>query len=114
MNRDIEEKWKQLLKDLGKKLDAEDLDLQGLLFIIGLQELGTGYRKFSKDEKLDVMHVAICTLLEPYGFYMFEGKDQDGWPHWKRTAKLPALNPAQQTELMKEAILEYFRDGDTQ
>jgi hypothetical protein len=112
MEKELELQWENLIKKLNQELGGEDLDLQGLLFIIGLQELGASYRKLNKDQKLDVMHVAICTLLEPYGYYEFEGKDQEGWPHWKRSAKLPALNPSQQTSLMKEAIIQYFEKSD--
>ncbi len=106
-----EQAWNELVAELNKSFDA-DLDLQGILFLIGVQELGKGYKKFSKDQKLDVMHVAICTLLEPYGYYEYMGLDEDGWPHWKANSELPPLNPFQQTMLMKEAAIEYFKNGE--
>jgi hypothetical protein len=109
MEKEMQQKWDVLLQKLEVKFGA-DLDLQGILFLIGVQELGKGYKKFSKDEKLDVMHIAISTLLEPYGYYEYEGQDSEGWPHWKRNDKLPPLNPQQQTELMQEAVLEYFKE----
>jgi hypothetical protein len=105
---DLEEKWNVLLAGFMDKFG--DIDLQGMLFLIGVQELGMGYRKFTKDQKLDVIHIAVCTLLEPYGYYSFEGKDADGWPHWKVNEKLPPLKAAQQTQLMKEAIIDYFAE----
>lgn len=103
-----EQAWKELVEQLNKSFDA-DLDLQGILFLIGVQELGKGYKKLGKDQKLDVMHIAICTLLEPYGYYEFVGKDSDGWPHWQANGQLPSLKPFQQNVLMKEAIIEYFK-----
>jgi hypothetical protein len=109
MEKEKQEQWDKLVKALEERFGGE-LDLQGILFLIGVQELGKGYKKFSKDEKLDVMHIAICTLLEPYGYYEFQGHDSEGWPHWKRNEKLPPLNPAQQTNLMQESVLEYFKD----
>jgi hypothetical protein len=112
MEKELEQRWEELIKKLNKELGGEDLDLQALLFIIGLQELGINFRKLNKDQKLDVMHVAICSLLEPYGYYEYEGKDQEGWPHWKRSAKLPSLKPEQQTMLMKEAIIQYFEKAE--
>jgi hypothetical protein len=108
MEKELEKRWNELLEKLSEKF-GEGMDLEAVLFLIGVQELGKGYKKFSKDEKLDVLHVAICTLLEPYGYYEFEGKDADEWPHWKRNEKLPPLAPAQQSQLMKEAILDYFK-----
>jgi hypothetical protein len=107
---ELEKNWNELLAKLAPQF-GEGLDLQAILFLVGVQELGMGYRKFSKDQKLDVMHIAICTLLSPYGYYEWEGRDADGWPHWKATAKLPHLKPAQQHTLMREALIEYFKEN---
>lgn len=105
----FEKQWKDLTEKLSKDFEMP-LDLQGILFLIGVQELGKGYGKFKKDEKLNLMHIAICRLLEPYGYYEFEGTDKDGWPHYKETKKLPPLSGTQQQQLIKEAVLEYFTE----
>ena len=91
---------------------GDAIDIQGLLFIIGVQELGKGRVKLSKNEKLDVMHIAICTLLSPYGYYEYEGLDKEGWPHWKVSEQLPPLKPAQQQLLIKQAMIDYFKTID--
>jgi hypothetical protein len=111
----IEKQWKELLKTLNNQFDG-DLDLQAVLFLIGVQELGKGRVKYSKDQKLELMHIAICTLLEPFGYYNFAGHDQDGFPHWELNEQLPPLSPGQQMALMKESILDYFvaQDNVTQ
>jgi hypothetical protein len=106
---DIEAAWKNLLSKLQNQF-GDDLDLQAVLMLIGVQELGKGYKKFSKDQKLELMHIAICTLLEPYGYYRFEGLDEDGYPHWINNESLPSLNPGQQQFLIKQAICSYFTD----
>lgn len=103
----IEKQWKELLKTLNNQFDG-DLDLQAVLFLIGVQELGKGKVKYSKDQKLELMHIAICTLLEPFGYYNFAGHDQDGFPHWELNEQLPPLSPGQQMAIMKESILDYF------
>ncbi len=108
----IEKQWKELLKSLNNQFDG-DLDLQAVLFLIGVQELGKGKVKYSKDQKLELMHIAICTLLEPFGYYNFAGHDQDGFPHWELNEQLPPLSPGQQMALMKESILDYFVALDT-
>jgi hypothetical protein len=107
----IEKQWKDLLKSLNNQFDG-DLDLQAVLFLIGVQELGKGRVKYSKDQKLELMHIAICTLLEPFGYYNFAGHDQDGFPHWELNEQLPPLSPGQQMALMKESILDYFAAQD--
>ena len=80
------------------------------LLRIGLQELGQLHRKFKKDEKLDLMHIAICRLLEPYGYYRFEGRDKDGWPQFEIVSELPELKANEQSILMRKAIILYFEE----
>ncbi len=111
MDTEFEESWNRLVAKLSEPY-GEPLDVQAILFLIGVQELGHGYRKFTKDQKLDVMHIAICTLLSQYGYYEIEGLDKDGWPHWKATDKLPHLKPLQQNHLMRQAIVEYFKKNE--
>src|SRR5436190_20812835 len=109
MDSELENNWKDLLKKLGANF-GEDINIDALLFLIGVQELGKGRQKFTKDQKLDIMHIAICTLLAPYGYYEHEGSDSEGWRHWKINEKLPALKRMQQEQLMKRAIVEYFKE----
>jgi len=100
--------WDRLQKKLKERFDGE-MDYDSILFLIGLQELGKPFKKYKKDEKLEVMHVAICSLLEPYGFYEFIGKDDDGWPHWKLKENLPFLDAKQQNKLIIDSIIDYFK-----
>ncbi|CAG5079822.1 hypothetical protein [Parvicella tangerina] len=108
MNFELEKKWRSLVAEVSENFE-ETLDLQSIIFIIGLQELNLGYQKLKKDQKIEVMHIAICTLLEPYGYYEFVGKDDDGWPHFEKINDIPALNENEQEELIKEAIIDYFQ-----
>lgn len=107
MDVEFKKKW-EAVKELAEKRFGEEVDLQSLLFIIGLQELAHGHRKLTKDQKLDVMHVAICTLLQAYGYYNYEGRDEDDWPHWSINEKLPHLAAKDQERLIREAIINYF------
>ncbi|TXD53506.1 MULTISPECIES: hypothetical protein [unclassified Polaribacter] len=105
----LKEKWEYLITKLTDDFsEAEELNVDGILYLIGVQELGQGYREFKKDEKMNLMHIAICKLLEPYGYYEFDFFDDDGWPHYKTITELPNLKPGEQTVLMKEAIVAYF------
>jgi hypothetical protein len=86
-----------------------DPDLQGIIFLIGVQELGQGARSFTKDEKQDLMHIATCRLLSIYGFYELDGQDAQGWPNWKSKEMVPPLSLKEQDLLLKQAVLEYFK-----
>ena len=111
MNFELEKAWRETVA-IASKHFGEDLDMQSILFILGLQELNKGYIDLTKDQKLEVMHIAICTLLEPYGYYEFKGKDKDGWPHFEKKDELPELNESEQENLMKEAIIDYFENTE--
>ncbi|MBA3681063.1 MAG: hypothetical protein H0W73_07830 [Bacteroidetes bacterium] len=100
--------WERLQEKLKERFDGE-MDFDAILFIIGLQELSKPFKKYKKDEKLEVMHIAICTLLEPYGFYEYDGRDKDGWPHWHLKENLPHLEAKQQNKLIIDAIIDYFK-----
>ncbi|HEY1039628.1 MAG TPA: hypothetical protein VGF30_09505 [Bacteroidia bacterium] len=108
MQETKENDWNRLQNKL-KEMYGEEIQIDGILFLIGVQELGMGFKKFKKDEKVNVMHIAICTLLEPFGFYEFEGRDEDGWPHWKLKENIPPLDSKQQNKLMVGAIVDYFK-----
>jgi hypothetical protein len=103
--------WERLQVKIKERF-GEKMDHDAILFIIGLQELGKPYKKYKKDEKLEIMHIAICTLLEPFGFYEFQGRDDDGWPHWQLKENLPFLDAKQQNKLIIDAIIDYFKKED--
>ena len=115
MTRDpqLKERWEELTRKLSDQFaDGDDLELDAIIYLVGLQELGQLHRRFKKDEKVDLMHIAICRLLEPFGYYEFDYYDQEGWPHYKLLESLPSLKPGEQQVLMKEAIVMYFLEKE--
>ncbi|TAH21612.1 MAG: hypothetical protein EAZ08_02590 [Cytophagales bacterium] len=104
---DLDAAWEKLLGQIvgivGKKPD-----LNGVLFMIGVQELGKGIKNFTKEEKQDLMHIAICKVLSLSGFYQLEGLDEAGWPHWKLVKKLPFFDLLGQEKVLKLHVIEYF------
>ncbi len=107
---DLDRHWQSLLNELEKTLGRRPKDLNAVLFIIGVQELGKGARNFSKEEKQDLMHIAICKVLSLSGYYELEGTDNMGWPHWKLTKKLPHFDLLEQEKLLKMLVMEYFEN----
>ncbi len=109
----LKKSWEEVRREISAKFGGgEMLDVDSIIFLIGIQELGKGFKNYTKDEKLNIMHIAICRLLEPFGYYQFDYIDQDGWPHYKSLDELPQLKPGEQTVLMKEAIVMYFEKDD--
>lgn len=105
---ELERSWQNLLTRLEAVIGKRPADLNAVLFLIGLQELGQGSRPFTKEEKQDLMHIATCRVLSLAGYYKLEGLDQDGWPHWVQVKKLPRFSLNEQERLLKMQIIEYF------
>lgn len=107
MDVDMELRWRKVISRLEDQF-GEGLDLEAILFLIGIREFGAGPNKFKKDEKLNLMHIAICTVLEPLGYYRYSHRDEEGWLHFDVIKKLPFLQADEQKALMRRAVVEYF------
>ena len=105
--KDIEKDWAILINKLEKQFDDE-MSLKGILYLIGIQELNFGIKKFSREEKINVLHVATCKLLSSYGYYKFNHVDKDGWPHYKEIKALKNVSEKEQKNLIKKAIIKYL------
>uniref|UniRef100_UPI00404B87A0 hypothetical protein n=1 Tax=Flavobacterium sp. TaxID=239 RepID=UPI00404B87A0 len=115
MSRDeqLKKRWDAVVAFLSDKFAEGDvLDLDAIIYLIGVQEFGKFQQLFKKDEKVNLMHIAICRLLEPYGYYEFDHFDHEGWPHYNVKENLPPLKAGEQTVLMKEAIVNYFLEKE--
>lgn len=106
---DLQQRWwkleEQLMERFGKKPDME-----AVLFLIGIQEVGKAGQEFTKEQKQDLMHVAVCTLLAQSGYYKLEGYDDDGWPHFAQLKELPSSSLKEQEDFLKDHILLYFEN----
>ncbi|WP_416439662.1 hypothetical protein [Phnomibacter sp. MR] len=107
LHDDLQQRWwnleAQLVERFGKKPD-----LDAVLYLIGLQEMQLFDQNISKETKQDLMHVAVCTILSPSGYYVLEGKDEDGWPHFKQLKALPDMGLREQEDFLKDHVLLYF------
>ncbi len=111
INDDLQQRWwtleAKLVERFGKKPDMD-----AILFLIGVQEIGLVQKKITKEQKQDLMHVAVCTILTPSGYYILEGRDKDGWPHFKQIKELPSLALPEQENFLKDHILMYFDNNE--
>jgi len=103
----LEKKWADLISKLEDKF-GEEMTLKGVLYLIGVQELNFGIKQFEREEKIDVLHVAVCKILSSFGYYKFDSTDNEGWPHYKELKALKCLSEKEQEKLIKKAILKYL------
>lgn len=111
MQQDVNTRWKFLEQKLETQF-GKKMTMESILFLIGVRELGSTPRSFTKEEKLDLMHIAICRLLSRSGYYQLSHLDQEGWPHWELLKPLPHTDMFSQVHLLKEHILVYFEEEE--
>ncbi len=84
--------------------------METILFLVGIQEFGELRNKFSKEQKQDLMHIAVCSLFRQSGYYELERVDEDGWPHFRQLKALPVMTMPEQENFLKDHILLYFEN----
>lgn len=104
---DIQIRWLKLRILLKERFGIKP-ELDGILFLIGVQELGLGPGEYTKEQKQDLMHIAVCTLLAPSGYYALAGHDEDGWPHFEPLKPVPPMNLIEQENFLRDHVLLYF------
>lgn len=110
IENDLQARWWTLEAKLVERFEKKP-DMETILFLIGIQELGDIKHKFTKEQKQDLIHIATCTLLAQSGFYEMERVDEDGWPHFRQVKSLPVMNLIEQENFMKDHILLYFTNN---
>jgi hypothetical protein len=104
---DLQTRWWNLEAKLAERFGKKP-DMEAILFLIGIQEFGEIRKKFSKEQKQDLMHVAVCSLFSQSGYYELQKVDEDGWPHFSQVRPLPEMGMADQENFLKDHILLYF------
>ena len=106
----IEAKWPLVLNLIQERFGKDsEPDLNAILMLIGVNELGQIKESWAKEEKEQLMHIGLCTLLENQGLFVFEGKDLDGWPHWNTNGEYPKLKLSEQESLIQWEMIKYFQ-----
>lgn len=107
----LESEWNEIVVKIKIRFNKDRTpDLDAILFLIGIRELGKLQNEFTKEEKQDLMHIAVCRLLSEEGYYDLEYADEAGWPHWKPNKPLPKMSMEEQEHLLKKNIIRYFEN----
>ena len=107
---ELDFEWGRLRRTIQQRFGKDKLpDMNAILFLIGIQELGQIKEGYSKEEKQDLMHIAVCRLLSQIGHYKLIKTDEDGWPHWKLVRPIGEKGVKNQEKILKEQAIHYFR-----
>jgi hypothetical protein len=99
--------WTDLCCHLGKQFDI-DVDLNGVLFLVGIRERGLTFQPYSKEEKLNLINLGSCTLYQEMGLTESSGKDEEGWPIFKQKALAPVIPEERKHKVLQDCALRYF------
>ena len=99
--------WNELCDFLEGKFGI-DIDLNGVLFLIGIREKGLTFQKFTKEEKISLINLGSCTLYQEKGLVERYGEDKDGWPLFRQKS-LAALIPEElKLKTLQDCAMLYF------
>ena len=82
--------------------------IESILYLIGIQELGCGFKEFTRDEKMDLINLGTIKMLSLFGFYHENKNVHEDWPLFEidENKKLPT--GTDQEKYIKKGITEYF------
>jgi hypothetical protein len=103
-------KWYKIVFQLKKQFSKKP-DMNGVLFLIGIRELGQN-REFTKDEKMDLFHIATCKLLSYEGFFKYEYTDEQGWPHYDLITQPIYKDLLSQEYYLRKLVVRYFEENN--
>jgi hypothetical protein len=99
--------WTELCDHLGKQFDI-DIDLNGVLFLVGIRERGLTFQHFTKEEKMSLINLGSCTLYLEMGLTERTGTDDEGWPVFRQKALAPVIPEERKNKILQDCALRYF------
>ena len=105
----LETRWARLQTWVSARFGKE-IGLEGLLFLVGVQERGHGFEpNLEKETKEQLIMEGTYCVFETLGAYERIGMEADGQWVWERQiAQPPDLSIKDQETLLRIAILRYF------
>jgi len=99
--------WNELCDRLGDMFGM-DVDLNGVLYLIGVRERGWILRKFTKYEKWSLINLGSCILYKEIGMVEDLGNDRDGWPMFREKTVLTNWTEERKQKTLQDCALRYF------
>ena len=99
--------WKDLCEHLSGMFGL-DVDLNGVLFLVGIRERGLTFQKFTKEEKISLINLGSCTLYQEMGLVESSGVDKEGWPVFHQKVLAPVIAEELKLKTLQECAIRYF------
>lgn len=108
---DLRTEWQKVVSYCSHQVEKSP-DLNGVLFLVGIREKGFGPKTFTKEQKQDLMNLALCRVLSQSGYFEETGRDEEGWPHFEQRKPFPKMGVVGQEKFIKEHIIMYFKEHE--
>jgi hypothetical protein len=105
---EVQQQWLNLLNKLEERHGIKP-DIDWILLQIGIRESGMPPKEFTAYEKINLLQMAVCTVLVPARYYELFWVEDSGWPHYKQLTREPEMTPLQREEFLKPYILQYAK-----
>ena len=105
--------WDDLCKELNSRFGIE-VDLNGVLFLVGIRERGLTIEHFSKEEKTNLINLGSCTLFLEMGLLSRQGTDKEGWPIFHQNALAKVIPEELKQKTLQDCAIRYFQKIFTQ
>jgi hypothetical protein len=86
-------------------------NLDTVLFLIGIQEIGKINTDYSKEDKLGITTLGMCVVLSQDGYFKQDGFDKSGWPIWKELKPFTPKDDIEEQNIFKNLVLLYFEQN---
>ncbi len=100
--------WKNLCERLSGMFGI-DVDLNGVLFLVGIRERGLTFQKFTKEEKINLINLGSCTLYQEMGLVEISGEDAEGWPLFQQKSLAPVIAEELKQKTLQDCAISYFK-----
>lgn len=100
--------WEELCAHLGRQFNIE-VDLNGVLFLVGIRERGLTFQQFSKEEKMNLINLGSCTLYQEMGLVQMTGTDEEGWPVFRQKTLAPSIPEERKNKVLQDCAVRYFK-----
>jgi len=105
----LQKRWAKLQRWVEHRF-GKKADMEGILFLVGIQELGHGFLPdLDKDRKEQIVVEGAYCVLETLGYYERVGMERTGHWIWEQRHELPAdLSKEAEEHMLRRAVLRYF------
>lgn len=109
MEIDINKEWETLTDKISIQFNTV-VNFEFVLFLIGIQYRGCGFKDFSRNEKLDLINLARCLMLSNAGFLKQVEEAAGEWPKFEQNGSMEVLPQGEQNKVIKSEIIKYFNN----